>query len=366
MIELTRKEFGVLETLLTAQGAVVSSEELLDRVWDENADPFTTTVRVTMMTLRRKLGEPAIIDYRGRLGLSHRPWRARAVRRGGRIGSVRILRPTLRIRMALLYGGLVLLVGVSLLVLALLLLDRAVGNLGIFANGQGTATITVNGHVVYSGPTQGLVAQARQDARDYLLHTGLIFFVISRRHRRAGRLPAGQAGPAPDRQGHPHGPAAVDRDARPAHQPGWSGRRAARARGHLRRDAGPPRCRLRQPATVRRQRQPRAADPAVGDPHRAGRHAVRPDASSEELRRMGEVVQQATERAQRLVSSLLTLARLQAGVRGELEVREPVDLATLVPSALEGVQREAAQRNITIEQRFRRPAPLATRACSSV
>jgi DNA-binding response OmpR family regulator len=62
LIELTRKEFGVLETLMTSHGAVVSGEELLDRVWDENADPFTTTVRVTMMTLRRKLGEPAIID----------------------------------------------------------------------------------------------------------------------------------------------------------------------------------------------------------------------------------------------------------------------------------------------------------------
>jgi DNA-binding response OmpR family regulator len=62
LIDLTRKEFGVLETLMMAHGAVVSSEELLDRVWDENADPFTTTVRVTMMTLRRKLGEPAIID----------------------------------------------------------------------------------------------------------------------------------------------------------------------------------------------------------------------------------------------------------------------------------------------------------------
>ncbi len=62
LIDLTRKEFGVLETLMMAQGAVVSSEELLDRVWDEHADPFTTTVRVTMMTLRRKLGEPAIID----------------------------------------------------------------------------------------------------------------------------------------------------------------------------------------------------------------------------------------------------------------------------------------------------------------
>jgi DNA-binding response OmpR family regulator len=62
LIDLTRKEFGVLETLMMAHGAVVSSEELLDRVWDENADPFTTTVRVTMMTLRRKLGEPPIID----------------------------------------------------------------------------------------------------------------------------------------------------------------------------------------------------------------------------------------------------------------------------------------------------------------
>jgi DNA-binding response OmpR family regulator len=61
-VDLTRKEFGVLETLLSAQGAVVSSEELLERVWDEHADPFTTTVRVTMMTLRRKLGEPALID----------------------------------------------------------------------------------------------------------------------------------------------------------------------------------------------------------------------------------------------------------------------------------------------------------------
>lgn len=61
-VELTRKEFGVLEVLMAARGAVVSSEELLERVWDENADPFTTTVRVTMMTLRKKLGEPTVID----------------------------------------------------------------------------------------------------------------------------------------------------------------------------------------------------------------------------------------------------------------------------------------------------------------
>jgi DNA-binding response OmpR family regulator len=61
-VELTRKEFGVLEVLLGAGGKVVSSEDLLERVWDEYADPFTTTVRVTMMTLRKKLGEPALIE----------------------------------------------------------------------------------------------------------------------------------------------------------------------------------------------------------------------------------------------------------------------------------------------------------------
>ncbi len=61
-IALTRKEFGVLQTLLEAAGAVVSAEDLLERVWDEHADPFTNTVRVTVMTLRRKVAEPDIIE----------------------------------------------------------------------------------------------------------------------------------------------------------------------------------------------------------------------------------------------------------------------------------------------------------------
>lgn len=60
-LHLTNKEFGVLEVLLAADGRVVSSEELLDRVWDEFTDPFTTVVRVTVGTLRKKLGEPPII-----------------------------------------------------------------------------------------------------------------------------------------------------------------------------------------------------------------------------------------------------------------------------------------------------------------
>ncbi len=60
-LALSRKELGVLEALMAAQGAVVSAEQLLERVWDENADPFTNTVRMTIMTLRRKLSEPAVL-----------------------------------------------------------------------------------------------------------------------------------------------------------------------------------------------------------------------------------------------------------------------------------------------------------------
>jgi DNA-binding response OmpR family regulator len=61
-IALTAKEFAVLEVLLAADEAVVTSEELLEKVWDEHADSFTNTVRVTMGRLRRKLGEPPLIE----------------------------------------------------------------------------------------------------------------------------------------------------------------------------------------------------------------------------------------------------------------------------------------------------------------
>lgn len=57
-LDLTAKELGVLEALLRADGRIVSAEELLEKVWDMNADPFTAAVRVTMSKLRRKLGDP--------------------------------------------------------------------------------------------------------------------------------------------------------------------------------------------------------------------------------------------------------------------------------------------------------------------
>lgn len=61
-IHLTPKEFGVLEQLLAAGGDVVSAETLLDKVWDEHADPFSNAPRITVGTLRRKLGEPPLIQ----------------------------------------------------------------------------------------------------------------------------------------------------------------------------------------------------------------------------------------------------------------------------------------------------------------
>jgi len=60
-IRLARKEFAVLYELLAAAGAVVSAEELLERAWDEHADPFTNSMRTTIATLRKKLGDPPVI-----------------------------------------------------------------------------------------------------------------------------------------------------------------------------------------------------------------------------------------------------------------------------------------------------------------
>ncbi|MBB5870321.1 two-component system response regulator VanR [Allocatelliglobosispora scoriae] len=63
-LDLTRKEFAVLLLLVQAEGGVVSAEQLLEKAWDEHADPFTNAVRITISTLRRKLGEPSLLHTR--------------------------------------------------------------------------------------------------------------------------------------------------------------------------------------------------------------------------------------------------------------------------------------------------------------
>jgi DNA-binding response OmpR family regulator len=77
-LDLSPKEFGVLELLLASAGRAVSAEELLERVWDDAADPFTNAVKVTVSRLRTKLGEPPIIETVQRAGYRIRgprgPW----------------------------------------------------------------------------------------------------------------------------------------------------------------------------------------------------------------------------------------------------------------------------------------------------
>jgi two-component system, OmpR family, response regulator VanR len=67
-LQLSPKELGVLEVLMKADGGIVSAEELLAQVWDENVEPFTSTVRMTVMGLRRKLGDPPFVHTVARLG----------------------------------------------------------------------------------------------------------------------------------------------------------------------------------------------------------------------------------------------------------------------------------------------------------
>ncbi|NBE94959.1 response regulator transcription factor [Nonomuraea sp. KC401] len=74
-LDLSPKEFAVLELLLAAQGRAISAEELLERAWDEAADPFTATVKVTVSRLRRKLGDPPLIETVPQAGY-RLPWSA--------------------------------------------------------------------------------------------------------------------------------------------------------------------------------------------------------------------------------------------------------------------------------------------------
>jgi DNA-binding response OmpR family regulator len=68
LLDLTPKEFAVLSVLMHCSGQVVSAEELLEKAWDEHTDPFTNAVRVAVMTLRRKLGDPPVVHTVPRVG----------------------------------------------------------------------------------------------------------------------------------------------------------------------------------------------------------------------------------------------------------------------------------------------------------
>ena len=112
-VALTRKQFAVLEVLVAAEGGVVSAEELLERAWDENADPFTNAVRITVSALRKRLGEPWLIatvpgvGYRIDTGPDAG---GEGGERGGRAPGLSV-----RLKLTLSYAGFLMLAGALLL-----------------------------------------------------------------------------------------------------------------------------------------------------------------------------------------------------------------------------------------------------------
>jgi signal transduction histidine kinase len=262
---------------------------------------------------------------------------------------VKLFRSTLRVRMALLYGGLVLLVGVSLLFTSLVLLDRAISGVPFFKN-SGTVTYRpTNGGPALQLVPSDLGQQARDQSRSYLLHTGLIYFgIIVIIGASGGYLLAKQA-------------------LRPIARVTRTAQQLSTETLDQRINLGGPDDELRELADTFDEMLGRLD--AAFDSQRLfvanASHELRtplsvirtevdvtmsdPGVDLDEWRRMGESVLIATDRAQGLVSSLLILARLQAGSQVDLEISEPVDLAALVPPVLDAVANEAKERQITIE-----------------
>ncbi|TAM88199.1 MAG: HAMP domain-containing histidine kinase [Jatrophihabitans sp.] len=252
--------------------------------------------------------------------------------------------------MALLYGGLVLLVGVSLLFTSVVLLKNAIAK-ATFFNQVGTVTVTFQGQ---TGPPRRIQPaeigrQTQDQAVSYLSHAGLIYFgIIVVIGTVGGYLLAKQA-------------------LRPVARLTATARQLSTDNLDQRINLGGPYDELRELADTFDAMLGRLD--AAFDSQKMfvanASHELRtplsvirteldvtlsdPDADVAELRRMGEVVAGATTRAQRLVGSLLTLARLQAVERGELEVHEQVDLAGLVPVVLDSVRAEVAAKNIRVE-----------------
>jgi signal transduction histidine kinase len=250
--------------------------------------------------------------------------------------------------MALLYGGLVLLVGVSLLFTSIVLLQQSIRKVPIFSSPGLVTYSDQNGRLVTSDPA-AIGNQAQHTAVSTLLHSGLIYFAII--------VVIGTVG----------GYLLAKQALRPIAKLTATARQMSTENLDQRIDLGGPDDELRELADTFDAMLARLD--AAFDSQRLfvanASHELRtplsvmrtelevtlsdPNADVEELRRMGEVLGQATERAQRLVDSLLTLARLQAVERGELEVHESVDLADVVPEVIRAVAAEARTKAITIE-----------------
>ena len=243
-------------------------------------------------------------------------------------------RPTVRLRMTLLYAGVFLLAGAALLTVSYILVRN---------------NLTADHVSVGSGPADELRRAIQREVADDALAppARAVRDRAGRDDRALG--PAGlarrRARAAPAAADHLDGAARLAGHARRAHRAGGSPRRAQGAGRHLRRHARAPVGRLRQPAALRGQRVARAAHAARPScaPSSRSRSPTR-DASNAELRTMAEEVHDALDRTERLVQSLLTLARSE----GAITRRDPLDLASAARLALEHAARDADAAGLAV------------------
>ena len=236
-VALTRKQFAVLEVLVAAEGGVVSAEELLARAWDENADPFTNAVRITVSGLRKRLGEPWIIATVA--GAGYRITRKQTPSMGEETVD-RAPGLSVRLKFTLSYAGVVMLAGAVLLAAGYFSLSRGVHPGVIFL---------VRSHADLLRSFAPIAATVM----GFLLIFGLLggWFL-------AGRMlaPSGS-----HHRCHKHGREWIALAPNPATRPR---RRVPRTRRRLRHHARAARSARRRAAAIRSQRLPRAAHP-TGD-----------------------------------------------------------------------------------------------------
>ncbi|HEX8767756.1 MAG TPA: HAMP domain-containing sensor histidine kinase, partial [Jatrophihabitans sp.] len=258
------------------------------------------------------------------------------------------MQPSLRIRMALLYGALVLLIGAALLATSYILLDRALNQISLpSAPGDVLITDPSGGQPQTWNPSQAREVM-RTDALHYLLSNGLLYFgVIVLIGSIGGYLLARQA-------------------LRPVARITATAKQLSTKTLSERIGLGGPDDELRELADTFDEMLARL-DAAFGSQRRFvanASHELRtplaviqteldvtlsdPNAPPDELRRMGEVVREATNRAQKLVDALLALARLQGREGQSLELTEVVTLNELIPNAVAAAKAEAVTRGITI------------------
>jgi two-component system response regulator VanR len=338
-VALTRKQFAVLEVLVAAEGGVVSAEELLERAWDENADPFTNAVRITVSALRKRLGEPWIIATVPASGTASTQHPMAGVREET-VDRAPWVECSLKLTLS--YAGFLMLAGALLLAAVWVFLLRYVPD------------VPPAGPPPWPPPPR---SEPRRPPARFRLRgqpkwlAFLLVFGLLGGWLLAGRMLA----PLTRITGrHTHGRERIALPPNPATRPQ---RRVPGTRRRLRHHARTARSTRRRTAEIRRQRLARTAHPTGDHADTSRRRPQRSEPRQRRARRTPPRRQRPSDRPHR--STAPAQPRRPASF-----TREHVDLSLIAEEATETLLPLAEKRGVTIETSGDMPPPSAhTRSC---